>query len=434
MHAEVTIWGTFHGSTTAVKTLLVGVLLSRLGGFLNLFAVLYLTSKGYSNEQASLAVGCYGAGAVGGVLLGGILADRMGARTATMVGMGGTAALTASLLYLPYYSLLLVSMTLASLAAQLYRPASATLLSALTPQRSQVVIFAMYRFGLNAGAMAAPLVGLALYHLGGESYSPVFWGEAVIAFAYVVVAALALPRQPHAATPQAPADGPSRGRRRTAGGAPAVDRMAALRDRRYLLYLMAALVNGIVYVQYLSTLPMDIEAHHIDIFWYSTAVSVNGLLVIAVELPLTKLSQKWPTRLTVGLCCGLIGVGVGLYGLPMSATVIIGATLVWTLGEIIGGPAIFAYPASAGPPALRASYISSFQLMQALGTALGPVLGGLLFTRLGHGFWPLLGAGGVLSAALAIAAIRTPAQASRQNDRRAATTPHAPTDEDCQVP
>ncbi|MFF8608266.1 MFS transporter [Streptomyces sp. NPDC015346] len=393
------IWATFRDSSVAVKTLLVGVLLSRLGGFLNIFIVLYLSFRGYSEEEASYALGAYGAGGVAGVLLGGTLADRLGARNATVLGMGATAVLTASLLYLPNYPALLVAVALASLMAQLYRPAAASLLSELTSESSQVMIFGMYRFGLNVGAMAAPLVGLGLYHLGGESYSLVFWGEAVIALVYTFVAAAALPRR---AAPDAEGSA-------TDAEGPAGSYRAMLADRRYLLFLAATLFNAIIYVQYLSTLPLDVEANDIDLFWYTAAVSLNGFMVIAFELPLAKVTQKWKTKITVGLSFGLVGLGVALYGLPIGAAVIIGATLVWTLGEIIGGPAVFAYPATAGPAHLRSRYIGGFQFMHALGTAVGPVIGGLLFVRLGHGVWPLLGLIGLVAAVLGAAAIRRPA-------------------------
>ncbi|WP_066951387.1 MFS transporter [Streptomyces lushanensis] len=399
------IWATFRDSSAAVKTLLVGVLLSRLGGFLNIFIVLYLSFRGYSDEEASYALGAYGAGGVAGVLLGGTLADRLGARNATVLGMGATAVLTASLLHLPNYPSLLIAVALASLMAQLYRPAAASLLSELTSGSSQVVIFGMYRFGLNVGAMAAPLVGLGLYHLGSESYTLVFWGEALIALAYAAVAAVALPRRAAAVTATAATDdedGATGGYR------------AMLADRRYLLYLFATLFNAIIYVQYLSTLPLDVAANDMDLVWYTAAVSLNGFMVIAFELPLTKITQKWNTKFTVGLSFGLVGLGVALYGIPIGAGVIIGATLVWTLGEIVGGPAVFAYPATAGPAHLRSRYIGGFQFMHALGTAIGPVVGGLLFVRMGHDVWPLLGLVGLAAAVLGVAAIRGPAAPAEQ--------------------
>ncbi|ESQ04934.1 MFS transporter [Streptomyces sp. CHA1] len=404
------IWATFRDSSAAVKTILAGVLLSKLGGFLNIFIVLYLTYRGYTEADAAWALGAYGVGGVAGVLLGGTLADRLGARNATVIGMGGTAVLTASLLYLPSYPALVGAIVLASLMAQLYRPAAAALLSGLTSGSNQVVIFGMYRWCLNVGAMAAPMVGLGLYHLDGEGYTLLFWGEAVIALAYALVAASVLPRR----VPREDAgEDAAEGSKDFAAGY-----RLMFRDRRYMLYLTATFFNAIVYVQYLSTLPLDVAAHNIDLFWYTAAVSLNGFMVILFELPLTRWTQLWRRKVTICVSFLLVGLGVALYGLPLGAAVIIGATLVWTLGEIIGGPAFFAHPAEAGPEHLRGQYIGSFQFMHALGTAIGPVLGGLLFVRMGHSVWPFLGAIGLIGAVLAVVAVgRRPGPAEPGADR-----------------
>src|SRR3981081_3739717 len=138
------ILATFTESPPAVKAVLGGVFVNRIGGFLNIFLVLFMTARGYSAGQAAMTLGVYGAGSVVGVLIGGALADRLGARTATVLSMAGSAVVIASLLYLPNYWLLLVAVALVGAVSQIYRPASATLLSELTGENSQVMIFAMY--------------------------------------------------------------------------------------------------------------------------------------------------------------------------------------------------------------------------------------------------------------------------------------------------
>ena len=159
---RVGVRSAFLDASMPVKVVLVGVLINRLGGFLNLFLVLYLTAKGYSAEQAAAALSAYGAGAVVGVLIGGTLASRLGPRNATVISMTGTFLIMGSWLYLPSYPVLLLAETLVALISQIYRPASATLLSDLTTDDRQVMTFALYRFGLNLGATAAPLLGLGL--------------------------------------------------------------------------------------------------------------------------------------------------------------------------------------------------------------------------------------------------------------------------------
>jgi predicted MFS family arabinose efflux permease len=260
----------------------------------------------------------------------------------------------------------------------------------------------MYRFGLNVGATAAPLLGFALYNLDHQHFTLLFWGEALVALVYAALAMAALPRRTARTAGEA-----------AAATAPAGGYLDVLRDRRYLLYLIATLLNAAVYTQYLSTLPLDVEAEGVPIFWYTFAVALNGGLVIAFELPLTKLSQRWPLRLTVGLSFLLVGLGMACYGLPLGPAVIILGTLIWTAAEVIGAPTVFAYPALAGPPHLKGRYIGSFQFMFGLGSAVGPMIGGALFTQLGHRVWLVLALGGLLAAPFGMAAVRTPVE---QND------------------
>ncbi|MER5732520.1 MFS transporter [Streptomyces sp. NPDC002138] len=397
--ARASVRATFSEAPLAVKTLLAGVFINRLGGFLNIFLVLYLTSLGHSPGRATLALGTYGAGTVLGVLIGGSLSARLGARNTTAVSMAGSAALTAALLYLTDYGALLAVVVLAGLAGQMFRPASAALLSELAGPDRQVMVFAMYRFGLNLGAMAAPLVGFGLFRLGHDSYDLLFWGEALIALAFALLAWRTLPAG-RAAAPGGPAEAGSY--------------LAVLRDRRFTLYLVATVLHTAVYAQYLSTLPLDVAAAGLGIIWYTAAVSLNGLLVIAFELLLTKVTQDWPVRVTIGLAFALLGAGVALYGLPLGPAAIITGTLVWTLGEIIGGPAIFSYPAVIAPAPLKSHYLGSFHFAFGLGSALGPVAGGRLFAALGHSFWYAVGGISLLATALALLALRTaPAKPGR---------------------
>ncbi|MBV9822762.1 MAG: MFS transporter, partial [Actinobacteria bacterium] len=354
--AQAGIWTTFSESPVAVKAIFAGVFVNRIGGFLNIFLVLYLIAQGRSASEAALGLGSYGIGGVIGVLIGGMLADRLGARNATVLSMTSSAVLILSLLYLHDYLALLVAVGVVGLVSQIFRPASATLLSELTPESRQVMIFAMYRFGLNVGTTAAPLLGYALYYLDHRRFTLLFWGEALVALVYAALALATLPRRVPRSADQAAA-------------APTGGYLDVLRDRRYLLYLIATVINAGIYTQYLSTLPLDVKAEGVPVFWYTVAVALNGLIVIAFELPLTKLSQRWPLKYTVGVAMLLVGLGMGLYGLPLGPAVIILGTLIWTAAEVIGAPTVFAYPAMAGPAHLKGRYIGSFQFMFGLGTA-----------------------------------------------------------------
>jgi len=395
LRERATIWGTFRDAPVPARTILAGVFVSRLSGFLLVFLVLFVISRGYTAAQAALALGVYGVGEIVSVLVGGAMADRLGARNAAAISMASTGVLTASLLYLPSYPLLLLAVALVSLLGQLFRPASVTLLSHLTTEERQVMIFAMWRFGLNLGGIAAPLIGYGLFELNHQHYDLLFWAEALVAVLYGIVAWITLPargRRPDAPAPDAEGDG---------------SYLTVIRDRPYVLFLIAIFFHGAVYVQSLSTLPLTISAANLPILWYTIAISLNGLIVIAFELLMTRVTQRFARPLVVGVGFALVGVGMAIYGLPINPVVIVAGTLVLSLGEIIGGPTIFAYPALAGPRNVKGRYIGSFQFMLGAGQTVGPIAGGWLFLAIGPLVWPVVAAGSLVATLCGLAAMRT---------------------------
>lgn len=390
--SRVAVYATWRESPPAVKTLLGGIFVNRLSGFLNIFLVLYLTSQGHSPKAAAVALGAYGGGAMIGVLLGGSLTARLGTRNTTIISMAGSSLLIASLLYVDSYPVVLVVVVLTGLAGQMFRPAASVLLSRLTPDDRQVMVFAMSRFGLNLGAMAAPLIGYGLYHLDRQRYDLLFWAEALVALAFAVLAWATLP------THEGARDGDGDGGR---GGY-----LAVLRDRRYLVFLGSTLVHTAVYGQYLSTLPLDVESSGVAVLWYTVAVSLNGFVVIAFELPTTKITQNWPFRVTIGLGFALMGIGVAVYALPLTPAVIVIGTLVWSIGEIIGGPSMFAYPAVIAPDRNKSHYLGAFHFVFGLGAAIGPMAGGWLLVELGHAVWIPLAACSLAATLVVLTAVR----------------------------
>ena len=394
------VWATFRDSPLAAKTIMVGVVVNRLSSFLTIFLVLYVTALGYSVGQAVFALGAYGVGGILGSIVGGEMVGRLGPRNAAAISMAATGVLIALLLPLTSYPLLIVTVTLIGLSAQIFRPTSATLLSDVTPDDRQVMIFAIWRFGLNLGGTIAPLLGYGLYYLAHEQYTLVFLSQAVVALAYAVAAWRLLPTRvtaPAAATPVSAGSGGGSGY------------LAVLRDRRYALFVLVVLVHTVVYQQYLSTLPLTVNAVHLNIFWYTLAVSLNGAVVIALELPATKFTQGWPTRIPIMIGLALVGIGFAVYGLPLVPFVILSGTLLWSLGEIVSAPSLLAYPAIAGAGRLKSRYIASFQFMFGLGNALAPLIGGWLFIRTGAStVWVLLGAVEVVVAVCMLGLVRSP--------------------------
>ncbi|MFI5779567.1 MFS transporter [Nocardia sp. NPDC051570] len=377
---------TMREAPPAVRALLLGVLVNKLGAFLQVFLVLFLTVRGFSEVQAGLALGAYGAGSVLGVLAGGMFTDRMGPRWTIVSGMAGTAALLLCLLYLTNYPALLATVVIVGAISQLYRPASATLLAELIPANRQVMVFALYRLAFNIGTTLAPLLGAALLSM---SYELLFWGEAATSVGYAVIALCALPARAGAATGTT--------NEQTQDTTSGRGYLAVLADRRYVAYLVAMLINAAVYVQYLSTLPLAMRQAGLEVFWYGVMVTINGVVVVTFELLMTKVVQHWPVRRVLAVGFTMLGAGLALYALPGGLAVFAIGTLIWSLAEIIEGPTMFAYPAQAGPEHLRGRYIAAAHAMFGVGSALGPIIGVALWTGMGSQVWLVCGLASILA-------------------------------------
>jgi MFS family permease len=371
---------TWRESPPAARALLAGIFVNRLGAFIQIFLVLFLTTRGFSTVQAGAALAVFTTGAVVGVIVGGALTDRLGPRRTILLSMSGGAVLVLSILYLRSYPLLLGSVFLVGLVGGAYRPAASALLSELTPRHRQVMIFAMYRLAYNLGSTPAPLIGAALVTV---SYDLLFWGEAAAALGYAAVAAVALPKRRRVAAGDEPAEAAAGGR----GGY-----LAVLADRRYVLFLLALVINAIVYVQYLSTLPVAMRAAGLSTGWFSLMVALNGTVVITCELLVTKVVQRWPMRIVVAVGFVLLGGGMACYALPLGLAAFVVGTLVWSLAEIVAGPTIFAYPAVASPDRLRGRYLGAANAMFGIGSAAGAVLGLAVWDRVGEAVWWLCAA------------------------------------------
>jgi predicted MFS family arabinose efflux permease len=399
-HSRLGVLATWRRTPTAARALLAGVFVNRLAGFLVIFLVLFMTDRGFSAAQAGLALGVYGAGSVLGTLVGGYLSDRLSARQATLISMFGTALLLLAILYAGYYPLILLAVMTLSVVGVVYRPAAQTMLTELVPASQLVMVNAMYRLCLNLGTTAAPRVGVALVSV---SYDLLFWGEAAAALIYGLIAIRYLPRRPKKEAGQEAA-----AEQATEGPAKRSGYLAVLSDVRYVFFLAAVFLVMTVYVQYTASLPLAIQDAELSLWWYGTVVTLNAVMVVALEVPLTRFVQSWPIRRVALLGFGLIAIGYAMYAIGITPALLIIGTIIWTANEIIGGPTTFAYPGLVAPAHLRGRYYGAMQSAVGLAIAVGPVVGVALWAEIGQLMWWCAVGVGLLSALCAWIGMRKP--------------------------
>jgi MFS family permease len=358
---EATLRANVRALPRAAWFLYAGTLLNRFGSFVLVFLALYLAKRGFAPADIGLAVGAYGAGSLGAALLGGSLADSLGRRRTIAVSMFGSAAVMLGLSQATALALILPLTALAGLAAELYRPASQALLADIVPEGQRMAAFGVYRFAINLGFAFGPATaGL----LADRSFFLVFLGDALTSAAYGAIALLFLPEGTHVRVED---------EQRGAG------LRTILRDAPFLVFLFATFAIAFVYQQ--SSIGLPLHVHHVGLSngTYGALLSVNGALIVLLELPLIAFTQHRPPVQTIALGQLLVGLGFGLVGIAHSVPALTATIVVWTLGEMIGAPPAGAYVASLAPAHMRGRYNGAWSLMWALGLVVGPTVGGVLF-------------------------------------------------------
>jgi len=381
--------------------LFLGVFLNKFGSFVVPFLTLFLTRQGYSMGDAGLAIGAYGAGHFVASGLGGHLADTIGRRRTIVLSMF-SAAITMMLLSqarsLPAIILLTA---LAGLAGELYRPASSALLADLVPAGQRITAFSAYRMAFNAGWAFGPATAGLLAERG---YFWLFVGDAVTSVLFGLVAFFALPR----------------GLRSQQAESRWTETFGALRrDRKFHQVLAASFAIALVFFQISSTYGLFVTQLGFSAATYGAIISLNGVLVVLCELPISMITRRFPARRVIGLGYTLVGIGFALNAFAHTVPGLIIAMIVVTFGEMLTIPVSAAYVADLAPAHMRGRYMGAFGLTWALGLTVGPSLGMTLF-QFGAGvLWLSCGALALVAAGIILSGARSravgPVLGAKQN-------------------
>jgi MFS family permease len=349
-----------------VWILCAGIFINRFGTFVMPFLALYLTGRGYTAGDAALALGAFGLGHLGAAVAGGHLADHLGRRNTIVLSMLSTGVAMLLLSQAENLWAIVALAALTGVTGEMSRPAASALLTDLVEPDQRMLAFALSRVAVNAGWA---------------------FGHAATSIGFGLVALIALPhgiRTKPTATPWPGVWKVLRG------------------DRAFALYIAATFAVAIVFQQMGSTFSLQVTGLGFSAVTYGLLISLNGVLVVLFELPLTMWVKRLPVRRAMAAGYVLVGAGFACAGFARSVPELALAMTVFTFGEMISMPASGTYLASIAPVHARGRYMGIFGLAWAGATLLGPAGGVALF-----GIHPLLvwlgcGALGLLAAGLVL--------------------------------
>ena len=293
------------------------------------------------------------------------LLDRLGRRWPMIIGLVGSSAvmlvMTRAGALWQWALLLPVYATVNSV----FRVGSYTMLADMVTGEQRTRMYALLRMGDNVGISAGPAVGGFLVAV---DYALSFYLAASV---QIVLAGFALAMLAETLPTEAAADtsAPS-----ISGGYRVLFTDLAFM-RIWGFYLLVQIANAMVFV--LLGLYLK-ENFGITEDRYGFIVGVNAAMVVLFQYAVTRItSHRAPLPV---ITSGALLYAAGLLGFALSTGFMgfLVGMVILTVGELILIPTATALVSEIAPVAMRARYMGVFSLSFRVGSAVGPVIGGLL--------------------------------------------------------
>jgi len=297
--------------------------------------------------------------------LGGALSDRFGRRPVLLVAAFVSVFLYSGLAVLigvsaPVWAIAIVYIVARSILTTT-RPVISAMVADFTSKGRLTEAYGILRIGANIGWAAGPAIGG--YMATFLSYGWLFGVPALtcgivtlIVFFFMRESSRVMNKAVGFRSMLPPAD-----------------------DHAFVFFTMVSLLLFIVMGQMASTLSIfAVDRVGFSTAQYGLLLTLNGLLVILFQYPVTLALMRLAKFRALILGCLLYGVGYLSLGWITQFEWALVAMAIVTAGEIIHSPVTLSVIGELSPQNQRGRYMGFFGLSETVGIAMGPLAGGIL--------------------------------------------------------
>jgi len=344
-------------------------LVNRLGAFVATFMALYLTlDRGYSASYAGLVASLHGLGGVVSSLAGGVMADRLGRRPTLLVAQVSTAASVALLGFMHDPLAIAAVAFLVGMASNASRPAVQAMMADIVRPEDRVRAFSLNYWAINLGFAVS---SMAAGFIAEFSYLAGFLIEAGMTAVCAVVVYLKLPESRPALDKGVEA------------ATDDVRLTTVLRDRRFMSVVGLSFLVAVIFQQGSIGLPVAMGEAGFTPADYGLAIALNGVLIVALQIPVTRFIQDRDPRRLLVVSSLLAGYGFGLTAFAGSVGLFALTVCVWTLGEMINAPTQTGLVVRLSPVRGRGRYQGVYTLSWSVAALVAPLMSGFVIDRFG---------------------------------------------------
>ncbi|MCX5411073.1 MFS transporter [Streptomyces sp. NBC_00059] len=346
-------------------------LVNRLGAFVATFMALYLTlDRGYSASYAGLVAALHGLGGVVSSLGAGVMTDRLGRRPTMLIAQLSTAVSVAVLGFMVHPVAIAGVAFVVGMASNASRPAVQAMMADIVRPEDRVRAFSLNYWAINLGfAVSSAGAGFIAEH----SYLAGFMGEAALTLLCAVVVFLKVPESRPEAKPQA-------------AGVRAPDDVrlsTVLRDGRYMGVVGLSFLVALIFQQGYVGLPVAMGTDGLSSSDFGTAIAVNGVMIVALQIPVTRFIQHRDPRRLLIISSLVAGYGFGLTAFAGSVGVYALTVCVWTLAEIVNAPTQTGIVVQLSPAHGRGRYQGVYAMSWSVAALVAPLMSGFVIDHYG---------------------------------------------------
>ncbi|MCF6764204.1 MFS transporter [Thiotrichales bacterium 19S3-7] len=348
----------------------ISMLTNSVAQIVTMFISLHFSKVGLSVSVIGNLIALFGVGGLFGGYLGGLLAEKTSPKTMMIVSNIINSIMIANILVLNDSPLISINIFLMGLANNAFRPASMYALLTFSNYASRSELLAYRRVFVNIGwSLGAAFIGM-LYTIN-EALSFYFMSSIVmVSCLFIYFSKLPMVTYANSQT--------------NSGNEPSIDKSDNI---YFVLLLFVLLMMLLIFNQLQFTYAIYLaDKAHLSINAVSSLLFISGLLVIALQVPVSSMLSKMNVFQVCNYGIGLLGLGFGMLVMTNSYLLAVISCIAWTVGEIIFFPAILPVILKFGSYRLGTK-LGIYQTIFSISAILAPKLGAILYQISSGGLW-----------------------------------------------
>jgi predicted MFS family arabinose efflux permease len=348
---------TFRGLSREVWWLSLITLINRAGTMVIPFLTIYLKEElHFEYAQVGWIMSAFGFGSFAGAWIGGKLTDKIGYYKVMVLSLILSGFLFIWVQELEKFWQLSLGVFLLMTVADAFRPAMFVAVSAYSKPENKTRSIALIRLAINMGFSAGPaLGGLVIVSIG---YTGLFWIDGLTC----ILAGLILLNVLH----------PKKSK--VLDNIENKNPKSAYSDWYYIVFLIALVLFGVVFLQYFSTIPLYYsEVHALTQDKIGLILAMNGLIICAFEMPLVKWLENTGRSMMGLMLFGGILTMLSFVVLNLTGWIgilIIGMFLM-TVGEMISFPFSNAFAMQRAKRGNQGEFMALYSMTFAISHIIG---------------------------------------------------------------